>query len=383
MSKSAVVMEPLKLSTNGRRRVEREQSATRAVVAAVLAGGLAFSVSLFPLPSDDTRLLDLLPPENEISEWFAPSGKATVGRLVAVAGAIELADLLKLTELVEGEPRDLPTYVLPTLVQSYGLPMVVHILELAKANSIPPEALPALGGASGGGGSGGPAVPANTPPDLLLLLQLLGGVFPHDVDADAWRWVAEALPGFGELVRALQSQLAMPATDPVTTMTQRSVPAPLPPPPTPSSAPVLSESASPPLFASPSLAPNTWSASSSSVVTITEPTHYMSVPLEPSAPSFTPTSIPASDTPELPGPSGSAPNTPGSTGAETGNGDETNEPSADPENDAIRDPEPDHHAGPTNDDDLGHEDGNDGDHSHENQSQDSPSNDTGSEPPSG
>lgn len=387
MAESAAVLQFLKRSTGGRRRVEREQSATRAVVAAVLAGGLAFSVSFFPLPSDDARLLDLLPPENEISEWFAPRGKATVGRLVAVASTIELADLVKLTELVEGKSHDLPAYVLPILVQSYGLPMVVHILELAKANSTSPEALPALRVAAGGGGRSAPAVPADSPPALILLLQLLASVFPQNVDASVWERVAEALPQFSQLISSLKSQVALTAPVPVSTMTLRSVPLP-PPPSPPPPAPAPGEAASPPPSASSSIAPNTWSAPPSPVVTIAESTQYTIVPLEPSTPSLALTSIPKTsipDTyaPEPPSPSASVPNTPDPAGVDTGAGDETNEPSAGSENGATRDPEPDPHAGSNNDGDSENENSNAGNESHDNQSQEGPSNDSGSDPSSG
>jgi hypothetical protein len=374
---SASVVQFVKYSTGGRRRVEREQSATRAVVAAVLAGGLAFSVSLFPLPSDDARLLDLLPPENEISELFAPKGKPTVERLVAVAGTIKLADLVKLTSLMEGNSHALPAYVLPTLVQRYGLPMVVHILELAKANSISPEALPGLHLAAGGEG-GAPAVPADSPPALILLLQLLAGVFPQSIDASVWDRVAEALPQFGQFISGLKSQFSAAIPGP-TSMAKH--PVPLPPPP--SLPPAPSESASPPPSAMPSFAPNTWSAPPSAVVTIGESTNYTSVPLEPSTPSFTPTSIPDTYTPEPPSPSPSAPNTPDPTGVNAGIGDGTTEPGVDPDDGVTPDPGPEPHAGSNIDGDPGTGNSDVGNESQNNQSQDGSSDDSGPDPSSG
>jgi len=51
---------------NGRRHDGPERSASRAVGAAIVADGLAFSVSLYPLPGEPPTL-ELTPPKRELS----------------------------------------------------------------------------------------------------------------------------------------------------------------------------------------------------------------------------------------------------------------------------------------------------------------------------
>ncbi len=161
-----------------------ERAPHRIVCAAVLAGAVAFTVSVYPNPGA-SQLLQLSPPLSELSEHpqlledsldrlFEP---ASLKRVMANLSAIDMPDMLQLVGLLTDQFRHLPAGTLMELVGTSRLPEVVNTLEriahfesTARYNSV------SFGGASGGGSSG--AVPVNLVPTMVMLLEFLMNNLP-------------------------------------------------------------------------------------------------------------------------------------------------------------------------------------------------------------
>jgi hypothetical protein len=156
----------------GRRRGEPERSASRAVGAAIVAGGLAFSVSLYPLPGK-SQLLELFPPKHELSEFPQLADARLLNRELPDFSTLELPDFVKLVELLNHNFPDLRTDALLDLVKTYGLPDLVRSLELVKSLGSLTQSFPGFSGGGGGGGGGSADVPPNVLPALVMLLQFL------------------------------------------------------------------------------------------------------------------------------------------------------------------------------------------------------------------
>ena len=156
----------------GRRRGEPERSASRAVGAAIVAGGLAFSVSLYPLPVE-SQLLELFPPKHELSEFPQLADARLLNRELPDFSTLELPDFVKLVELLNHNFPDLRTDALLDLVKTYGLPDLVRSLELLMSLGSPTHSFPGFSGGGGGGGGGSAHVPPNVLPALVMLLQFL------------------------------------------------------------------------------------------------------------------------------------------------------------------------------------------------------------------
>jgi hypothetical protein len=156
----------------GRRRGEPERSASRAVGAAIVAGGLAFSVSLYPLPGK-SQLLELFPPKHELSEFPQLADARLLNRELPDFSTLELPDFVKLVELLNHNFPDLRTDALLDLVKTYGLPDLVRSLELVKSLGSLTQSFPGFSGGGGGGGGGSADVPPNVLPALVMVLQFL------------------------------------------------------------------------------------------------------------------------------------------------------------------------------------------------------------------
>jgi hypothetical protein len=156
----------------GRRPGEPERSASRAVGAAIVAGGLAFSVSLYPLPGK-SQLLELFPPKHELSEFPQLADARLLNRELPDFSTLELPDFVKLVELLNHNFPDLRTDALLDLVKTYGLPDLVRSLELVKSLGSLTQSFPGFSGGGGGGGGGSADVPPNVLPALVMVLQFL------------------------------------------------------------------------------------------------------------------------------------------------------------------------------------------------------------------
>ena len=119
-------MEPPK--TGGWHRGRPERSSHRAVGAAIVAGGLAFSASLYPLPGE-SQLLELFPPKHEVSEFPKVVDFKFLNHKFPDLATLELPDLVNLVELLNHNFPDFPTDALLDLVKTYGLPDLVTSLE--------------------------------------------------------------------------------------------------------------------------------------------------------------------------------------------------------------------------------------------------------------
>jgi hypothetical protein len=156
----------------GRRRGEPERSASRAVGAAIVAGGLAFSVSLYPLPGEWQRL-ELFPPKHELSELPKLADAGLLNRKLPDFSTLQLPDFVKLVEQLNHNFPDLRTDALLDLVTTYGLPDLVRSLELMKSLGSLTLSFPGFFGGGGGGGGGSVDVPPNVLPALVMLLEFL------------------------------------------------------------------------------------------------------------------------------------------------------------------------------------------------------------------
>ena len=161
---------------SGRHHDAPERSASRAVGVAIVAGGLAFSVSLYPLPGESPTL-KLTPPKHELSESPKTVDLEFVNSKLPDFSKLELPDLAKLAGLVSHTFPDLPVDGLLGLVKTYGLPDLVKSFELlqsvAPMMSFEPSSHSVLSLSGGGGGGGGglpPAVPTDVLPAWVTLL---------------------------------------------------------------------------------------------------------------------------------------------------------------------------------------------------------------------
>ena len=152
----------------GRHRSEHERPASRVVGAALVAGGLALSASLYPLP-DGPHLSDIFTPDQESSsEASKVDGSPFVKYTFVNFPALTLPELVRLVELNRDFP-DLATGDLLELVTTYGLSDVVKSLEVLQSFSLRPT-FPGPSGGSGGARSAGSG--AVLPP-LVILLEYL------------------------------------------------------------------------------------------------------------------------------------------------------------------------------------------------------------------
>jgi hypothetical protein len=153
----------------GRHRSESERPASRAIGAALVAGGLALSVSLYPLPHGP-ELFDMFTPDQESSSAASTADDSSTFVKYSFSNfpALKLTELVKLAELKRDFP-DLAARDLLRLVTTYGLSNVVTSLEVL--NSFGPLR-PYFPRSSGGVGGGGGA-PSNGPVDVLPALVIL------------------------------------------------------------------------------------------------------------------------------------------------------------------------------------------------------------------
>lgn len=153
----------------GPRRRSSDNSTSRAVGAALVAGGLAFSISLYPLP-DGPQLWDLLAPTQEASSAPAKVIQASFLNLeLPELDTLDVPDLAKLAAL-SGDPTALPTSELLDLAMTYGMPDVMRALGLIQSYSTLAQSFPAFSGGWGGDTS---SVPLDVWPALVWLLEYL------------------------------------------------------------------------------------------------------------------------------------------------------------------------------------------------------------------
>ena len=98
------------------------------IAPAIVAGGLAFSASLYPLP-DQSKLLELNPPKRELSVLPKVVDIKVLNNKFPDLPMLELPDLVNLVELLNHNFPDFPTDALLDLVKTYGLPDLVTSLE--------------------------------------------------------------------------------------------------------------------------------------------------------------------------------------------------------------------------------------------------------------
>jgi hypothetical protein len=174
-----------------RRRGGPERPAYRAVGDAIVAGGLARSVSLYPLP-DGPQLLDLFPPKHESSSESLKAADSTfLSYKFSDSSALKLPDLVKLVELNHNFP-DFATDGLLDLVTTYGLPDVVKSLELLGSLGPLRHSFPDYRGGGGGGGSADGS--EEVWPALMMLLEFLKQNPPDPSGGGLWDVITNVFP---------------------------------------------------------------------------------------------------------------------------------------------------------------------------------------------
>jgi hypothetical protein len=160
-----------------------ERPANRVVGAAIVAGGLAFSVSLYPLP-DGPRLPNPFAPNRESSSDSQRLGGAKfVSYKNSGSFTLKLADMVKLVAL----NHDFPGFGadgLLDLAMTYGMPDVVRSVQLFGSLGPLMHGFPS---ASRGGGGGPSDVPGELWPALMWLLEFLEQNPPSLSDGDGLR----------------------------------------------------------------------------------------------------------------------------------------------------------------------------------------------------
>jgi hypothetical protein len=211
----------------GGRHIRSDRSAHRAIGAAIVAGGLAFSVSLYPLP-DQSQLLELYPPKGALSDFPKLIDVKSANHKLAAITADGLSDFPKLFDFLNTNFQDFPTAGLLDLVNTLGLPASATSLDVLKSLESFQHTFPGASGGGGGGGGGSAGIPVDVLPALLVWLEFLQQHFPTLGLADV---LTNVLPAFGKLFA-----VAIPSapTASVGTMSIAAAPvAPAPPPPGP------------------------------------------------------------------------------------------------------------------------------------------------------
>ncbi|MBB5165289.1 hypothetical protein HNP02_005263 [Mycobacterium sp. AZCC_0083] len=190
-----------------------ERPANRVVGAAIVAGGLAFSVSLYPLP-DGPNLLYPFPPNHESS---SDSQKVAGAKFLSYKNSgsftLKLADMVKLVAL----NHDFPGFGadgLLDLAMTYGLPNVVRSLQLLDSLGPLRHSFPSVSRGGGGGGGGSSDVPGDLWPALMLLLDFLEQNPPSLAGGDGLRDLITNV--FPKLAVSLGIPLAPTAPSPET-----------------------------------------------------------------------------------------------------------------------------------------------------------------------
>jgi hypothetical protein len=176
----------------------RERLPNRAVGAAIVAGGLVFSVSLYPLPAGP-QLLDLFTPSHvfePVRESVSESRKVVDSTFLRYQfsdfSTLKLPDLVRVVDLNDQLPG-FATGGLLSLVKMYGLPNLVKSLDVLQ--SLGPLHMTvgfSGGGVGGGGGSSVGAV--DVWPALMILLEFLKQNPPDPSGGELWDFITNVFP---------------------------------------------------------------------------------------------------------------------------------------------------------------------------------------------
>lgn len=146
-----------------------ERPANRVVGAAIVAGGLAFSVSLYPLP-DGPNLPDRFSPNHQSTSDSQRVASANfLGYTNTGSFTLKLADMVNLVAL----NHDFPGFGadgLLDLAMTYGMSHVVRSLQVLDSLGLLRHSLPSV---SRGGGGGSSDVPGELWPAVMLLVDFL------------------------------------------------------------------------------------------------------------------------------------------------------------------------------------------------------------------
>jgi hypothetical protein len=256
----------------------------RGIAVVALAGGFALSMSLHPLPAK-LPTFDLMPPERSAPRVVTFSD-SDLANYRMTGSALQVTDLIRLTEVLGGGLPDLQGTTVLELVNTYGLPDVVKTLELLSSVAIVGESRPNI--LSGGGGGGSTAgVPPTAMPNLVELIEYLMAALPGIVSQEFLEVIRTIVTSLAEAVGRppdVGTTVAEQAGFAVGPRTLRSTVEALPPPPPPTAPESHAPSTSP---STPASTPAAVATETTSLPTTTAMT---TAPVE--TPTFTPTQVP-------------------------------------------------------------------------------------------
>lgn len=145
-------------------------ASSRIVSIAIVAAGLTFSASLYPLPGQ-WPILELWQAGHGPSPGLPRLIESTSAKPILDLATAELPTLVHLAQILEDEFPAVRADVLLTAVEKYGLPEVVRSLEVLVSSGLPTRDYAAPFGAGGGGPSA--ALPPTPSPEFAELLEML------------------------------------------------------------------------------------------------------------------------------------------------------------------------------------------------------------------
>lgn len=297
------------------RSLNDERRASRSLIAAIVAGGLALSASLYPKP-DELPIVDRLNVPGidgvlDISEHI----ESILMKHVAEFDGVSVGELLKAAEVLEGQPNVVPVKMLLALTETFG---IRHVLEGLERIAVTADILRTQTIVFGGGGGGADGSPLMVLPKSLsewvLLLDMLLHRTPEQLLDRLSYAITRLLPQLADpvVLQRLTSTVAAAPTIQAFTVegVVTSPPSIAPPPPPPPPSPPLTQ-------VTEAVTINTTSEASPTTVEAPSTNVQEAAPL-----SFAPNAVSVID--EAPGPEGSAPvSDSGDLGEPDGDGDDS------------------------------------------------------------
>lgn len=217
-------------SRRGQHPVVQDRRSARSLTAAIVAGGLALSASLYPAP-DEVPFFGSFPALGIDRAIGLPVLAEPISIMrTAENRQLDVHDLLQLARMLVAQPRVVPTGAVPTPADAAAWNQLLDGADLPAAAPVDFGGLYAMLFVTGGGGGGGAVtVDPAALPDWLLYLNFLLGRLPVRI--------------LQELSVVLQRMLPAPPPSVVTEpqiLAVPTVPVPLPPETVPAPAPAQS-----------------------------------------------------------------------------------------------------------------------------------------------
>ncbi|RZT25333.1 hypothetical protein EV589_1065 [Mycobacterium sp. BK558] len=267
-----------------------ERKSARALIAAIVAGGLAVSAVLYPTPGEVPFIGSLDAPSADHASGLPGRVESISTNYAAAFEEVGLQQLLQVVNIFRENPHAMSVDTLVTLTNTYGLRNVVQVLAAVGVTGVVSRSPSEIfGGAVGGGGGGSLTALPGTLPEWALLLEFLLHRLPAQFLDSLPAVISRMLPALDPV--GIQSVMTS-----LTAVAALSPPIPVPAPaPAPSAVPMPVDAPGPAPSTVATVAPPAPSEILPSPTTTVE-TPTASVTYAPPAP--TPTEVPTSSEPE-------------------------------------------------------------------------------------